>query len=245
MRVRTFALFVVLLLPASLDAQGIHIRLPWIGRRPTARAPLPPQAPVIARQMRYRASRFSTESYSLVTFNQTDRYVSDRGASIASMAGFGERLDWRFKPALSVTGDFTSSVFGGPYIQNTFDFGVRYRPVRGLDYRIRPYLDLRASTAWSYASFAQPFDPNSPIAGPTIAGGRTTSRGIGALVGAGFETSLTRTISLTSGLGLARYRMYAVQVGQQPLGSQWNYRATAVRIILGLKYNPGRMVPMP
>jgi hypothetical protein len=244
MRARVFALSVVLMLPASLHAQRIHIRLPWVGRRPGP-APLPPQAPVIAREMRYRASRLSSESYSLFTFNQTDRYVSDRGASIASTQGFGEHVDWRFKPTFSLTGDFTSSLFGAPYIQNTFDFGGRFRPLRGPDYKIRPYVDLRASMAWSYASFAQPFDPSSPIAGPTIAGGRTTSHGVGALFGAGFETSLTRSFSLATGLGLSRYRMYAVQVGQQQLGSSWNYRTTAVRMTLGVKYNPGRMVPIP
>jgi len=244
MRVRTFALLVVLLLPASLNAQRIHIRLPWIGPRPAGPTPLPPQAPEVAREMQYRRSRVSAETYMLYTLNQTDRYVADRGISTASMLGAGARLDWRFRPAFSVTGDFTTSLYGGPYIQNTFDFGGRYRPVRGFDYKIRPYVDLRASWAWSQASFAQPFDPSSPIAGPTIAGGRTTSHGLGALVGAGFETSVTRSISITSGLGLARYRMYAVQVGQQPLGSEWNYRTTSVRIILGLKYNPGRMVPI-
>lgn len=244
MRVRTLALLVMVLLPASLNAQRIHVRLPWIGRRPTGRAPLPPQAPEIQRQMRYQRSRFSSETYSLLSFNETNRYPSDRAAATASMVGFGEHVDWRFKPTLSVTGDFTSSLFGGPYIQNTFDFGGRYRPLRGPDYKIRPYVDLRGSYAWSYATFAQPFDPGSPIAGPTIAGGPATSHGLGALVGAGFETSLTRTLSLSSGLGLVRYRMYAVQVGSQPLGSQWNYRTTTVRINLGLKYNPGRMVPI-
>jgi len=244
MRARSLALLVVLLLPASLDAQGIRIRLPWIGRRATGKAPLPPQAPEIQRQMRYQRSRLSFESYSLLSVNTTNRYVSDRGAATASMAGFGEHVDWRFKPTLSVTGDFTSSLYGGPYNQNTFDLGGRYRPLRGPDYKIRPYVDLRGSWAWSYASFAQPFDPGSPIAGPTIAGGRTTSHGLGALVGAGFETSLTRTLSLSSGLGLVRYRMYGVQVGAQPLGSQWNYRTTTLRINLGLTYNPGRMVPI-
>jgi hypothetical protein len=194
--------------------------------------------------MRYKASRLSSETYTMYTFNQTDRYVADRGVSTASMLGAGTHVDWRYKPALSVTGDLTTSLFGGPYIQNAFDFGGRYRPVRGPDYKIRPYVDLRGSWAWSYASFAQPFDPNSPIAGPTIQGGRTTSHGLGALVGAGFETSVTRSIALTTGLGLSRYRMYAVQVGQQRLGSNWNYSATAVRITLGLKYNPGRMVPI-
>src|SRR5258708_25544540 len=243
MRVRALGLFVVLLLPASLNAQRIPIRLPWIGRRPTP-GRYTPQAPVIAREMRYRASRLSSESSSLFTFNQTDRYVSDRGASIASTQGVGEHVDWRFKPTLSLTCDFTSSLFGAPYIQNTFDFGGRFRPLRGPDYKLRPYVDLRASMAWSLASFAQPFDPSSPIAGPTIAGGRTTSHGVGALFGAGFETSLTRSLSLATGLGLSRYRMYAVQVGQQRLGSEWNYRTTAVRMTLGLKYNRGRMVPI-
>ncbi len=243
MRARICALSAMLLLPASLSAQRIHIRLPWIGRRP-APAPLPPQAPVIAREMRYKASRLSMESYSLFTFNQTDRYVSDRGAATAVTQGFGGHLDWRFKPTVSLTGDFTSSLFGAPYIQNTFDFGARFRPLRGPDYKIRPYVDLRASMAWSIASFAQPFDPNSPIAGPTIPGGRTTSHGVGALFGAGFETAITRSFSLATGLGLSRYQMYAVQVGQQQLGTAWNYRTTAVRLTLGVKYNRGWMVPI-
>ncbi len=243
MRARSVALFIVLVLPASSNAQRIHVRLPWIGRRPTP-APLPPQAPEIARQMQYRRSRISGESYTLMSFDQTDRYVANHGPSTASMLGAGVHLDYRLKPAFSLTGDFTSSQFGGPYIQRTVDLGARYHPLRSLDDKIRPYVDLRASWASSYASFAQPFDLSSPIAGPTIPGGRTTSNGPGALVGAGFETSLTRSLALTTGLGLARYRMYSVQVGPQQLGSQWDYRSTAVRFTIGLKYNPGRMVPI-
>lgn len=244
MRVRAFTLFVVLLLPASLSAQRIHLRLPWIGPRPPAAVPLPPQAPVIARELRYRASRFSTETYAAFGYAQPDHSVVNSGVTAASMLGFGARLDWRFKPALSVTGDLTTALWGGPMLQNTFDFGGRYRPVRGYEYKLRPYFDLRASWAWSYASFAQPFDQTSPIASPGFQANRTTSHGLGALVGTGFETFLTPNFALTTGLSLSRYRMSALTYGQQPFGSAWNYRTTAVRLTLGLKYNRGRMVPI-
>lgn len=239
MRVRTFALFVVLLLPASLHAQGIHIRLPWIGRRPTARAPLPPQAPVIAREMQYRASRLSAETYTVLSMVQTDH--SAVGASTASMIGYGTHVDYRIRQRFSITSDVTQSIWGGPFLQNTFDFGGRYRPLRGPDYTIRPYVDLRGTLAWSYANFAQPSDPTNVIVTPEIAGSRNGGHGRGLLAGAGFETSLSRQWSITTGVSVSRYRM-TPWAGS---GQDQSFGTTASRVTIGVKYNPGRMVPLP
>ena len=243
MRARTLVLLAVLLLPAPLTAQ-IRIRLPRIGRAP-APAPLPPQAPMIAREMQYKRSRLSSESYTFYNYSQPDHHVASNGVAAASILGLGVRTDYRIKPAFMITSDMTTAQFGGPFIQYTFDFGGRYRPVRPLDSKIRPYFDLRTSWAWSFASFAQPSDPTVSVASPTIQPGFTAAHGIGILAGTGFETSLTRTLALTTGLTLARYRMSALTFGQQQYGTPWNYRATGVRFIFGLKYNAGRWVPVP
>ena len=244
MRVRPFALFVVLLLPASVNAQRIHVRLPWIGPRPPRAEPLPPQAPAIARALRYQASRFSTESYAVLNLVETDRNVNS-GPPVSSTLGFGQRMDWRVKPAFSITGDVAASLYGGPFTQTSFDLGGRYRPVRGYEYRLRPYFDLRASWLWAFPRFAQPTEPTIAIASPNILG-RASGSGIGALGGAGFETVLTPNLSLNSGLSLARYRMSAWQAyGATGLQPYRHFGTTAVRFTLGLTFNPGHMVPIP
>src|SRR5437879_6201363 len=99
MRIRAFALIAVVALPAVLGAQTRGRRPPTVSR-PPGPTPLPPQAPVIANELRYRASRFSMETYPLYSFVQTDRYVTDSGPSSWSMLGAGTRIEWRFKPTL-------------------------------------------------------------------------------------------------------------------------------------------------
>src|SRR3954466_13571430 len=108
MRIRSLVLFSALLLPASSNAQRIHVRIPWIGRRPPTAEPLPPQAPVIARQMQYQRSRFSTESYMFENIVATDRNVNS-GSLINSSLGFGDHLDFRARPKFSITADLGES----------------------------------------------------------------------------------------------------------------------------------------
>src|SRR4051812_46933558 len=63
MRIRGLVAIALLLLPAGLSAQR-NGRLPRIfGRGPAQPAPLPPQAVPIARELSYRRSHMSFESY--------------------------------------------------------------------------------------------------------------------------------------------------------------------------------------
>lgn len=241
MRIRFVVLFAVILLPASSNAQRIPLRWPWIGKRPPTAEPLPPQAPAIARQMRYQRSRFSSESYAFETIVATDRN-GNSGGLINSSLGFGDRLDWRAKPQFSVTADLGQSRYGAPFRQLNLDLGGRYRPLS--EHRLRPYVDARVSHLWSSPQFAQLTDPTA-VAAPNILG-RMSSTGNGALAGVGFETSLTNSFSLNSGLSLGRYQMTSrqgyTQNGYEPAR---HFGITTARFTLGLTYNPGHMVPMP
>lgn len=243
MRVRAFAAIVMVLLPAVLAGQQTRVRRPRIGA-PPAKAPLPPRAPGLPQLRQYQSSRLSVESYTLFTVVQTDRYVADSGAAVWSMQGVGTRIDWRLASAFSITADLTSALVNGPFSMSTIDIGGRYQQEREGQV-LRPYVDVRTTYGYSYAGYAQPYATNAIASPVAYVGGRTTSRGFGALVGAGFESSLTRSLAVTTGVSLARYRMSSVRVGQQRLGSDWNYGATTLRFTIGLTYNRQRLVPIP
>jgi opacity protein-like surface antigen len=245
MRSRYFVLAAVLLLPALASGQ-IRVRRPPVGGAAPRPAPKPPQAPGIHDARLYHRVRLSVESYSLVNFVHTDRYVTDDGAQTSSLFGFGTRLDWRFKPAFSATLDLTSSAFGGPYTLSTVELGTRYMPVRP-GRGSRPFVDLRGSWAYNYDTYAQPYGLNT-LAVPQYQyqdrSGRTTSRGFGGLVGAGIETGLTNTLFLTTGLSYSSYGMSSVTIANQPQGADSDYRTTALRFTVGIKYN-GRRLTTP
>lgn len=246
MRIRPIALLVLFVLPAVLGAQTRGRRPPTVSR-PPGPTPLPPQAPVIANQIRYRASRFSMETYPLYSFLQTDRSAVDSGPSSWSTLGAGTRIEWRFRPTLFATADLTTSFLSGQFAQNTIDIGGRYRPVRE-DYLLRPYFDVRTSWSYTYASYGQNYyAPPTPGGGPlgSYDSGRSSSRGLGALVGTGFDVPVTNSIAVTTGVSLSRYAMSAVRLAGEPLGARYNYHMTAARFTIGLKYNPIRMITGP
>jgi hypothetical protein len=70
--------------------------------------------------------------------------------------------------------------------------------------------------------------------------GSRYSSGWGAVAGAGVEYGITNTLSLTSELLATHSRMTAHDVLAP--ATQPTYGLTTMRVVLGLRYNPVRMV---
>jgi hypothetical protein len=232
------------ILPEGSQAQFPR-RRPVIGpgAPPTRPAPLPPQPAAIRRDLRYRFSKFSSETYSMFEATQVDRYPADSGAAAYGMQGEGVRLDYRYRPTFSFTGDIASTFFGGPFSMQRVQLGGRYHPDR-LEYHVRPFVDLRGSWAHTIDAYAQPVG-NSILVGPysgQYLSGWTTSNGFGAFVGGGMDYGIMRNVAITTELGFARHRLGNVSVSGTRLGSSWDYNATTASFIIGLKYTGGRYV---
>ncbi len=233
MRYRPLVVAAVLLLPTVSFAQ---VRAPRIGgRRPGQPVPLSPQPPEVARAQAYVRSRYSVESYPLMS------RVSTPGVSSYTSVGTGTRLDWRLTPYMSWTFDLTGAYLAGPAIAETAELGVRFRS-ESWEQRLRPFADVRFGFEHAYESFAQ----NTPLGiGPAsgLAGTNRYSRGFGGVLGAGVETSITNTFALTTAVSVMRtnmetYRMQGISV---PTAGD-NFRMTTYRLAVGIRYNPVHMV---
>ena len=239
MRTRALLVITLLALPAVLDAQ--RLPRPRIGRgTPPQAAPLPPEAPIVARALAYKRSRWSGEAYSLI--NSVQIPTADGGAVSYSSFGTGTRGDYRYSNRFSATVDLTVSALGSPITTETAEIGTRFRPAP-MDQSLRPFLDVRAAYMHMYDLYAM------PTAGPVSGGGLNHefiqearySRGLGGVVGAGVEYSLTRSLSLTTELTAMRNRMMTYRLigpANAPNGS--GYWMTTFRYSLGLKFNPVR-----
>jgi opacity protein-like surface antigen len=233
--------FTPLLLPADLFAQRMRppgIGDPWGG--PTTPAPLPPQAPEIARQIAYKRLRVSMESYPLVSYVEAPGFAANSPISSWTTLGMGTRIDYRMARNLSATLDGTSSVVGGPANTQTVELGMRFRPEH-LERRFYPFVDARVGYVQSYNTHAWPNDIYGNPTGYSLAQSTRFNRGFGGVAGAGFEVSLTRSFSLTSGLSVMRSHLFSFGngVAATPLGGH-EYWMTAYRYAIGLRYNPVR-----
>lgn len=230
MRIRTLTAAALLLLPSVAEAQ---VRPRVGGRHPGQPVPLSGQPEVIARSLALTRSRYSVETYPLIS------RVSTPGVAAYTSLGTGTRLDWRLTPYMSWTFDLTGSYLGGPAIAETAELGMRFRS-DNWEQRIRPFADVRVGIEHARESFSQ----GTPLGiGPAsgLAGTSRYSRGFGAVAGAGIETSITNTFALTSAVSVLRtnmetYRMTGVSV---PVPGD-DFRMTTYRLAVGVRYNPVR-----
>lgn len=239
MRTRALVVIALLALPAILDAQ--RLPRPRIGRgTPPQAAPLPPEAPTVARALAYKRSRWSGEAYSLITSVQIP--TADGGSASYANFGAGTHGDYRYTDRFSATVDLTVSALGSPVTTETAEIGTRFRPAP-MDQALRPFFDVRAAYMHMYDLYAM------PIASSVSGGGLNHqfvqearySRGFGSVAGAGLEYSLTRSLSLTTELTAMRNRMTTYRLSgpaNVPNGS--TYWMTSFRYSLGLKFNPVR-----
>jgi len=238
MRNRALLLTALLIAPAVTSAQ---IRLPRGARggAPPTAAPLPPEAPVVAKVLALKRSRWSSEAYTQISSFQLPDGV---GTTSYTSFGGGTRADYRLTDHFSATMDLTASALGSPLIAETGELGARFRPGT-LDQRLHTYIDARAQFVHLYDT------PNLPSSTGAIIGGlnqnsqfvtgQRYSRGFGGVAGAGFEFAFTNTLALTSELlamrdQMSMYRL--VNPTSVPLGSHcW---MTSYRYTIGFRYNP-------
>ena len=244
MRVRAIAaaaaVAAVVLIPTVASAQ---IRLP--GRRGVSRpAPLPPQAPTVAREMRYVRLPLSIESYQLVSYFDSPGLTAGAPYSTWMSFGLGTRLDYRIAKYLSATFDMTSSVFGGPVLTQTGELGLRLRRDRG-EHRFYPFLDVRGGYLFALNSRARMMDfaPGSDAQTFGFAGGYND--GFGAIGGAGMEFALTRQFSVTTLASAVSANMTAHEFDSSNPLARNHFPMRAYRYALGLRWNPVRALTQP
>jgi hypothetical protein len=236
MRTRSVLLIASLSLPAIVSAQVA--RPPRVGpRTPTGAAPLPPEAPAVARALAHHRSRWSSEGYTLVTNVQAPAAIG--GTLNYSTLGTGTHADYRYTDHFAVTMDLATSIWGGPGNNQTLEFGSRYRPNPWSE-KVRSFFDLRGAYMHMYDNFLVPTGTAATVGGvnqEAVSGSRT-SRGFGSIAGAGLEFSLTPTWAVTSELSAMRNRMTASTVnGLANVPSSNTYWMSSYRFTLGLKYN--------
>ncbi|HET9423913.1 MAG TPA: hypothetical protein VFO55_00970 [Gemmatimonadaceae bacterium] len=243
MRARITLVMLALSLPvAEMAAQRVTVP-PRTTRAPRP-AEKPPQAPGIpdARlYSRYRMSRFSFEQYPMLTQLRTTGFIGEGIAQSWMMLGDGSHLGFRVAPSLSVTADMTSAFAGGPISLGSADLGLRAKP--WVSRRIRPFADARLSWAYTTGITGMPAVLPTILLTRSVLGDLTTGSGRGALLGVGAETSLRTRLILSAGLSATRYSMRGRRLGGD--WREWDYTADAVRLSVGLRYNPGRWMDAP
>jgi len=241
MRNRALLLTALLIAPVALSAQVGRLPRGTRGGAPPTAAPLPPEAPVVARALALKRSRWSGEAYSLISTFQVPDGV---GTTTYTSFGTGTRADYRYSDHLSATVDLTASALGSPVMSESAELGTRFRP-GSLDQRLRTYVDARAQFVHLYDTPNLP-QPSGAVVGGVgqtsqfLAGSRY-SRGFGGVAGAGFEFSFTNSLALTSELLATRDRMSMYRFNnptEVPLAS--HYWMTSFRYTVGFKYNPVR-----
>jgi hypothetical protein len=236
MRNRQLALVLALVvLPAALAAQGYGVRI----RNRSPRAPLPPTAPTVAREMNYvyRRMAFSVESYPMVSVVSAAGFLAEGSTSHWTSYGLGQRLSIRMKPYLFGTLDLTQSPFGGMAQTNTVELGARFLPDIW-DHKIHPYADVRVGYMDSYSSYG---GIDNQYNDPGIVGirGSRYAYGFGGIAGAGISTSISRTLMLTVGTSVMQNRMTNHRISEATTGNGPNsYKITSYRYSVGLRWNP-------
>jgi hypothetical protein len=237
MHARALVAIALLTLPSEMSAQ---LRLPRGGRQtPTQPASLPPEIAPVARSLAYRRSRWSTETYTMVSNIQMPAAA---GGTSSTTAGTGTRADYRFTEHFSATVDATASFVGSDVITETAEVGTRFSPL-SWDRRLRPFFDVRAaymhmSDRLTMASLAS---SDAGVLNQQFFEVGRYSRGAGGVGGIGLEYSLTNTFSLTSELSALRNRMTVYRlVSPTSIPNGTAYWMTSFRYTLGLKFNPVR-----
>jgi len=241
MRNRAFASIVaLLLLPGALTAQrrggGLGGRLGRAG----GRAPLPPTAPAIAREMQYHRIALSVESYPMISFVEAPGFLMPGSVSHWTSYGVGERVSYRVKPFLSATLDMTTSPFGGMASIETAELGTRLGPELW-DHKAHPFIDLRAGYMFAYEG--NNTSTSGSIVDASLQGYRSAryGHGLGGIAGAGLEYSLTRTLMATTSASVMRNHMTTHRISASTTGiGGGDYRMRSYRLTLGLRYNPVR-----
>ncbi|HEY6220519.1 MAG TPA: hypothetical protein VIV65_10710 [Gemmatimonadaceae bacterium] len=231
MRARSI-LSVALLLPAALSAQVVSRRIG--GESPARPKELPPQSGAVARDLYYRRTKLSLESYPMLSYVNAPGFAEN----ISSWAAFGSgvRMLYAVKPTFLATLDMASSYLGGPQYLTIVEAGFRARTYNA-DRIINPFVDARIGYQVSAESYGTEV-PGSFTAVPLTQVHSRLANGIGGVVGAGMDYSLSSRYELTTEALAIRTRMHQYSSYYFSSGSSFApYTMTQYRFTIGLKYN--------
>ena len=237
MRIRTALVAATLLLPSAAFAQ----RLPRIGGgRPGQPVPPGKEPEVIARSQAYQRSRYTIETYPLLSRVTAPSLTPGSGTSTWMTFGGGTHLDYRYSQYLAWTADVTSAFLGGQASMETAELGIRFRPL-DWEHKVRPYADVRGGYQHTDESYSSIGSGTEIGIGPasSLASTSRYSRGFGAVAGVGVDYSLTNTLGITTGVSAVRATMnpYSYNGTSLPTAGG-SFQMTTYRLTLGLKYNP-------
>ena len=240
MRARDLVAVGLLLLPELALAQRIPTQMPG-SRRPIPPAELPPQAGVVARSQMLIRSKVSFESYPFMSLVTAPGFQGSGQVSRWANLSFGSRIAYQANPKVQATMDFTQSIVGGLAVTTTAEIGTRFQQVRS-NTRAHPYLDLRVGYVYSAGTFASGPGGTAVPGAQRAAPGAGESGGFAGVGGAGLEFAVTPAWSLTGGVTLLRSSMHSwnpYYYNSVPAAAG-SFNMTALRIQLGLRFNPLR-----
>ena len=243
MRIRSVVTAALFLLPAFAGAQR---RIPIggvVGRGPVEPVPLSPQPVEVARRLAYTRSRFSVESYPLLSRAYAPEFRGAGALSQWNSYGMGTRAEYRSASSLAATLDVTSSI-GAPVQSQTVELGARYKSV-SWEHAFRPFVDVRAAYMNAAGTYAESPFGIVPL-GTTQQNryGMQYSRGIGAVVGTGMEYWFANSFALTTGVSAIRSNMSMYRSSGATLPADGEYWMTSYRMTIGLKFNQVSAMPL-
>ena len=214
---------------------------------PGSAVPLSPQPEIVARatgMSRSRTnralgvprSRYTFETYPVLSHVVAPSYANGRAISSWNSVGAGTQVEYRFSSYASVTGDVSSSMYGGPGNTQTAELGIRFHP-EDREAALRPFVDVRAG----YGRTADQYSDLGGIglgAASTVTMAQRYSHGFGAAIGGGAEYSLTNALALSTNVSAMRSNMSMYDYTGYSVPTTGSYTMTTYRLALGLRYSP-------
>lgn len=241
MRIRALAVLSLLSLPLELSAQVG--RPPRTGRGAAPQPiPLPPEIAPVSRALAYRRSRWSVDGYSMITVVQAP---TGNGSESYGSFGSGTHAGYRIDDRFSATLDATATFLGGSATAQTAEVGTRFHPLAS-NLNLRPFVDLRGGYTHMHDTYDLPLG-NTTVGGPGLLSYTESrySRGVGGIVGAGFEYTLTASLALSTELLAMRNHMRTYRLtNSSSMPNDGSYWMTSFRYTIGLRYNATRALSL-
>jgi len=204
---------VALVVPVVLAGQIVTRRTGRVaagGESPAQPKELPPQNGQIADDIYAKQSRTYMSKYPMLSYVLAPGY-DDRTSSWVTYGG-GISLGFMYRPNLAITGDFTSSDFGGPQYMQSVQLGWRYYPSLDYERKISPFLDARGGFSGAYETYAQRV-PGSIASSPQFQQHARYVSGFGVIGGAGFDYPLWDNFTLQTEMLASQSRMTTMSSG--------------------------------